>query len=904
MSNIVRSTLQQATKGQEYEELEYVLDSTFCSTLVLDIADSIASIIDVGQDSINEIEPEETCVPKIQRIIHPHLLTRLVQKIHYCPFYHFLASAALSNDFDIFIQIYKIGYPANKFTTYQLVKILALVINAGYYMFAKRFLLCITHIDLSIMSHTTCQKAINTLFKLYFELLSQDLKQRQQDVAPKEIDINYQKMAYEILKLVGPSYRQHEIIYYASGVTDDQFKKLWNRYSQTNRLDIQKWLANPSQHLKQQQLKSRYDQQFLNHLQRIYKHLKRNQLKKQQQQQNESTQIKTRLNPPPLEIEYIGIWNQCLEQYYFNKDNKKHKSLLMFESSDGIDKNNGRLNKLITTSIYFNNDKVLDYFLNRIKKEIGPFQTMVIENEKEEDEGNIGMSEDSFDVYVGDPNPISTKVFNILVDDNVMQLVAEAMEQDKTQVIRHLLRKPYKLHSLNVISSNTTIRECARKNELQILRLVNSDFGEPPDPPIKEDGLLKDIVTRSFQRFYQKEWKFGRSLQNGAETVVKYIFELAQRERFKIKFHALKSIDPIFCSRDYINLLNEHIAPTIKQASKGKEYVELDFVLESPFAKSLIMDVVDTVQSIISIPGDSNYHLIERVAEYVDQNTEKCITQLSSIGKYITDEYSATRDQLVSIIGKILDDTDFDETQNLPMSYYSSFPQMVSTSTICRKNGHYDKICPFYFFLSSAAISTDVAIYQRVYDIGYNQEGDEREEIEFLEVTPIEMDSLSIEQFKKAINKIFKLYFNLLKKYLESKQEVEQVEVDYQQLANDILELVEFDIQKWFSTVQLKQLKYDEKFANHLERIYNHLKQDQLKQYQTIQIKLDPPPLDLKYIAILNQWLYKYYFNKDTNNNNNNNNNNSLINNYTQKEYNQFIDRAIEIGFVPNQFKK
>ncbi|EGG15490.1 hypothetical protein DFA_10330 [Cavenderia fasciculata] len=63
----------------------------------------------------------------------------------------------------------------------------------------------------------------------------------------------------------------------------------------------------------------KYDQSFFSHLQRIFQYLN------QDQSIGQSTHPR-RLNPPPLTIEYIGIWNQCLESYYFTTKNQDDDS--------------------------------------------------------------------------------------------------------------------------------------------------------------------------------------------------------------------------------------------------------------------------------------------------------------------------------------------------------------------------------------------------------------------------------------------------------------------------------------------------------------------------------------------------------------------------------------------------
>ncbi|EGG15381.1 hypothetical protein DFA_10215 [Cavenderia fasciculata] len=101
---------------------------------------------------------------------------------------------------------------------------------------------------------------------------------------------------------------------------------------------------------------------------------------------------------------FKAILNQSyLRRLIFNHVNKLWG--MMFSSSDGIYRaNNDILPKMIATTIDYNNHQVLEYLLNRIKNEIGPFQTMVTI------------------VYTGSEYRIeylSLKVYNLLVDDNV-----------------------------------------------------------------------------------------------------------------------------------------------------------------------------------------------------------------------------------------------------------------------------------------------------------------------------------------------------------------------------------------------------------------------------------------------------------------------------------------------------
>ncbi|EGG15494.1 hypothetical protein DFA_10334 [Cavenderia fasciculata] len=384
-SNIIRSTLQHAQKGQEYDQLDYLLKSALCRSINIDFSDSIASIIDMtngnvyhdlierlvayvkvkpnhcifpfesvhkytrddyqGRDQFISVvgrilnEWDNTSKPSFRiRIrnewtLHPALIERLTYlfcKSH-PPFgeyeeiyYLFLKSAAITANMDLFKRIFFAISAISTIPTFDLVRILLLVVNASHYQFAMKYVN--EFIDVTLIAQMLSpylKSSIEILFNLYFYLAKKDIESKQEDIDIDQFQ-DYQQLANQILDLV-PTRNKFEIIYYATELTDDQFNILWVRFSDD--LNIRDWLVHPSNH----HTDFKYDQKFFNHLERLYRLYQQDQLDKYQY-------IKYPMNPPPLTRRYIGIWNQCLQNYYFNKNNNNNNRIVKNYTQKKYDK--------------------------------------------------------------------------------------------------------------------------------------------------------------------------------------------------------------------------------------------------------------------------------------------------------------------------------------------------------------------------------------------------------------------------------------------------------------------------------------------------------------------------------------------------------------------------------------
>ncbi|EGG15507.1 hypothetical protein DFA_10348 [Cavenderia fasciculata] len=707
---------------------------------------------------------------------------------------------------------------------------------------------------------------------------------------------------------------------------------------------------------------------------------------------------------------------------------------LMFESSDGIYRNNDKIIRIISSTIYYSNDRVLEYLLNRIKKEIGPFQTMVTVNFKESKEDEEKRSRWDWFGYV---ECLPKGIFDLLVDDNVFieskvllhrmvqtaimvvgdvniiqnlfkryhllniqslflqqqekdnqqqslldkmfdekndlelieicqlvkrlnlkvdgveSVILQALKQDRYKVIQFMDRF-CKYSYREVLVENAAIRENARKSEIYT-RHSNGQSYQLMDK-IKKNGTDLDFIQYVYQRknnhndyliFQLERWVISKALVNGEEDVIKFALNNNQRKKNDIFDQILDLyIHPVFCSRHYIDIFSnlkvaspQIIRSTLLHAPKGRKLDELEYLLTTQMANKLFIDLADSIAAIIELGDDMTSHMISRFEDYVFQNPIVFQTRMDSIKKYTCQEYPQ-RQRFILELERIL------KTPHLPNIGDEDFGDWIlpPSLVLClSRMAQYQT--QTYFFLCSAAMSNNFVLYKQAYDIlsmVYLNPNDQLIEIlamiinachyefakEFLNFHSLLLEETSINQFKNSINTFFKLYFKIKK---------EKEDYRYQQLADDILKVVpeyirseiiyyatelkddqfnsiwiqysnDLDLNEWLSnpSKHYKQLKYDQNFFNHLQRIYRYFRQDQLDKYQSIINRLNAPPLHLEYIGILNQCLDKYYFNSTNNNNFNkdNNNNNSIVNNYTLKEYNHFIDKALEIGFIPIHFKK
>ncbi|EGG15493.1 hypothetical protein DFA_10333 [Cavenderia fasciculata] len=201
----------------------------------------------------------------------------------------FVLDAAMTANINLYKRVYKAVSALNTILASELVRILLLVVNAGHYHFAMKYL------DTMPQMVPSYQKSsIEILFNLYFDLVKKDRQSKQEDIDQFQ---DYQQLANKILDLV-PTKKRFEIIYYAKELTDEEFNILWVRFSIESNVEF--WLDDPSK----DHNNFMYDKNFFNHLQRLYRLY-------QQDQLDEYQYIKYPMNPPPFDIEYIGIWNQC-----------------------------------------------------------------------------------------------------------------------------------------------------------------------------------------------------------------------------------------------------------------------------------------------------------------------------------------------------------------------------------------------------------------------------------------------------------------------------------------------------------------------------------------------------------------------------------------------------------------
>ncbi|EGG15463.1 hypothetical protein DFA_10302 [Cavenderia fasciculata] len=730
-------------------------------------------------------------------------------------------------------------------------------------------------------------------------------------------------------------------------------------------------------------------------------------------------------------------------------------------------RNDNKITKIMTTAIDYHNDRVLEYLLNRIKRESGPFQTMVTVNYEKKRASHI-------------VKLLSANVFNLLVDDNV-QIESDGLlhRMAKTaimvvgdvDVIRHLFNRYNLVDNLSSLFTEYQQAGCAsptamkelfeKKTDLELIELyravikVNKNDGTRSQTEnilnalandrIKlvqnilnvssrrdnhmsdwkrsvswqlfspyatkktsenvrknelnhfslswdrydydDQGLLEKfkngtdidmlefMVSRqnsnsaAFKEFINQKWPFPLSLASASsKEAVSFLLEYAQKDgTFVINvgtnypYHPIKEIDPIFCSRHYIDLFSKYVVfrystssstsnivrSTLRQAPKGQEYEELDYVLKSKFCHNLNIDFADSLASIIDLSSDDgNEHFIERLVAYANEYPTKCLFPMESVHKYTQDDYHG-RDQFLSVVARVLDECGIDETDDEPIFITGESDKWILPPLLVETMADQLSVYHYYFYLSSAAMTTNMELYKKMFKLC--SEGNKVDSFDLVRIVSllvnaghyaftkefiinsyIDLTAEKPKTLKKSMDIIFQLYFDLVKKGTLAKEDdgMDIDQQDYQELAEEILNLLptenQFEILYYamdmtddqFNNIwdqfyndsnvgdwlvdpskHLESLKYNQKFFNHLERLYRLYQQDQLDRHQTIKYPMNPPPLIIEYIGIWNQCIQNYYFN----NKDNNSNNNRIVTNYTQKEYDHFMKLAIEIGFIPDK---
>ncbi|EGG15465.1 hypothetical protein DFA_10304 [Cavenderia fasciculata] len=435
-----------------------------------------------------------------------------------------------------------------------------------------------------------------------------------------------------------------------------------------------------------------------------------------------------------------------------------------------------RLTKIITTAIDYHNDSVLEYLLKRIKTDIkenlAPDQTMVIVNY----DHNGSLKVESKDIKC-----LSSKVFNLLIEDNVFIL---------SKVLLHRMVK-----TAILVIGDIDVIKLKKYNLKDIQNLIKVWCLEISQK--SGDDLLK-----------KKTESFANSLASGSQEAVSSFFKSAHQDNyFQINTDGIKSIDPVFCSRHYIKLLSKYVDPvggsltniirsTLQQSAKGQEYEEIDYVLKSKFCQKLKLDIADSIASIFDITsGDGHELLVERLIKYAKEFPKKYSFIYVSV-------------RVFEVFSKPF--IEFDENYDKWILHPALIEKMSHLPNSCLKY-----LDHFYFYLSSAAMTINMKLFKK--------------------------------------------------------------------------------ISKTLPTEKQSDLIY---YATELtdEQLHRLNQQDQLDSYQYIKYPMNPPPLKTEYIGICNQCLQNYYFqNKD------NNNNNRIVKNYTQKEYEDFINQAIEIVYTAGE---
>ncbi|EGG15466.1 hypothetical protein DFA_10305 [Cavenderia fasciculata] len=606
-----------------------------------------------------------------------------------------------------------------------------------------------------------------------------------------------------------------------------------------------------------------------------------------------------------------------------------------------------RLTRIISTAIDYHNDRVLEYLLNRIKSEIGPFQTTLIINY--DHNGSLKVESKYIKCF-------SLKMCNLLIDDSVFIESKELLHRIAKSVILvignvDIIRNFFKRYNLSNLSNLFLYKEYQEKggpptiikdlfnkktdSELIELYKAVTNINREKQPGIYLNGYAHD-------RIYPPTWSFGDSLASGSEEVVSL---------GNVCDVFVESIHPVFCSSRYIDLFSKYlyvirdnnstniIRSTLQQSPKGQEYKELDYVLKSKFCQSVNLDFADSVASILDLTGgdgDFNIDLIERLVAYANFFPSLCQFPMESVHRYTQDDYPH-RDQFISVVSRVL------EESGQPIFILGESDKWILHPTLIEKMIQLPRSCLdyeelYYFYLSSAAMTANMKLYKKISSVCTFDEntdmayylvkilslvvnaGHYQFATEFINEYKEELKLISSEKLKWSIRTQFRLYFHLCKN-----QVLQDQQQDYLQLANQILNLVptenQFEILyyasdltddqfntlwkrfkkhsnvgKWLagSSKQSKLLNYDQTFFNHIERMYKLHQQDQLDKYQYIKYPMNPPPLTRRYIGIWNQCLQNYYFN-----NKDNNNNNRIVKNYTQKEYENLMNLAIDIGFIP-----
>ncbi|EGG15383.1 hypothetical protein DFA_10217 [Cavenderia fasciculata] len=365
-SNLVQSTLLQAPKGKEYAELDYLLKSKFAQKCHIDFAGSVGFIIDKyggdndllerlvahaegfpkkcgfpfesveryteqdypGRDQFisivekalaqspflksefkqrDRIDEPILYVPKhnIERVLIPSLLKKIINQ--YCRFsLQAIDNSSMRLCRHMFQFIYGAPIKFDSINPYDRVTILCLMVGAGYYRFAKEFIL---HLNMAIIAMgNKMEQSIDILIQLSLHLIKKPSQQQALEDSdinmPIDQQVDYQELADQILNLIPVEY-QPDILYHAKDLTDLQLIPLWERFYLDSNLEG--WLDHHSSH----PMFLKYDQTFFNHLERLYR-LYQEYGKDQ------------KMDPPPLVITYFKIWNQCLDKYYYTLNDESN----------------------------------------------------------------------------------------------------------------------------------------------------------------------------------------------------------------------------------------------------------------------------------------------------------------------------------------------------------------------------------------------------------------------------------------------------------------------------------------------------------------------------------------------------------------------------------------------------
>ncbi|EGG15382.1 hypothetical protein DFA_10216 [Cavenderia fasciculata] len=1181
-----------------HSHLDYVLNSKFCNDLYLDLGESVAAVVEMGGidtdrlierlvtyakqftgkchfrlESVHkytqhDYQGRDQFISAVKRILDkidlnyygqpifrferkniwildPALLEK-ISTVGFRYYYYFLFSAAMSTDIKLYKKVLDMCTPR----TYDLIKILCLVVRAGHYQFARQFINT-SSINTNLMTPKYLKKSMNILFKLYFDLINKDLQQSQveviegsdNDTIKSGDDHSHQSIANVILDLLPSQYQSH-ILYYATDLTDNQLMALWSGplYLGTN---LKNWLYEPSKHLKL----LKYDQKFFNHLERLYRFY-----------QNHSNIYKVVEGPPPLQldandpppltIEYIEIWSQCLDSYYYNnndtnafvsrytqqeynkfiklatsvafvpnklimedvnndREDKKsqrlgmsnqlfsrilnqtylrslifnhvssiHKQLgikttritstfiplqyiqyglndlffkhidllwsLMFASSNGVYRNDhaDKLYNLMTSAIHYNNHQVLEYLLNRIKNEIGPFQstTITIKFDRVSESKKIRC--------------LSLRIFKLLSDDNILiesDILIHRMAKTAIIVIGDVdvIRNWFNRYNLSNLKNLFTMYPSKvngipklkdlfnKKTDTELIELynvvstVNKKMNKRSRMEMIMQALVQDRIkviehiindgkdkkwkralaplffsnspssSKKYERmkaiiFYDHKFNFKYDYDDDQErllekiadgTDIEYLryisspqvstpadFKSVPKEGIsQLDFHTVYLVHRVFCTRHYIDLLSAHvrgnfiitsniIQSTLLQAPKGKEYAELDYVLNSKFGEKCHINIAESVGFIIDkYRGDND--MLERLIEHARKFPWHCRFPFGSIDKYTIEDYPQ-RNQFISIIEKVLAQVPFTQSQfkettrqEEPILYVRKKNiKRILIPSLLKKISNGSNFClevldntnmyiyrQMFRIIYGAKIKVDsVNTYDRVTILcllvggGYHRQAQEFI-VEYLDLVTIDDDNN--DQVQQIYGILYQISLHLIKKKQSQQQvketimeeddisyamEIEHIDqqVDYQELADQILDLMPLEYQpdilfyakdltdeqfiplweRFYLDSNLEDwldhsshpmfFQYDQTFFNHLERLYRLYQQE-----YGIDEKMDAPPLVFKYFKIWNQCLDNYYYNFDDDDNNTN----TIVNRYTKKEYDDFMDWVTPLGFIPSK---